>query len=71
MTILSAILCFVFLICLTKNIKLVALTITSVIVSIVVTLGISDLFFGGIELVMIITPAIIFIVASLIYAFNK
>ena len=63
MTILSAILCFVFLICLTKNIKLVALTITSVIVSIVVTLGISDLFFGGIELVMIITPAIIFIVA--------
>ena len=63
MTILSAILCFIFLICLTKNIKLVALTITSVIVSIVVTLGISDLFFGGIELVMIITPAIIFIVA--------
>lgn len=63
MTILSAILCFIFLICLTKNIKLVALTITSVIVSIVVTLGISHFFFGGIELVMIITPAIIFIVA--------
>jgi predicted RND superfamily exporter protein len=63
MTILSAILCFVFLICLTKNIKLVALTIISVIVSIVVTLGISHLFFGGIELIMIITPAIIFIVA--------
>ena len=63
MTILSAILCFIFLICLTKNIKLVALTITSVIVSIVVTLGMSHLFFGGIELVMIITPAIIFIVA--------
>ncbi|MBF91164.1 MAG: hypothetical protein CMP75_05320 [Flavobacteriales bacterium] len=63
MTILSAVLCFVFLICLTKNVKLVALTITSVIVSIVVTLGISDLLFGGIELVMIITPAIIFIVA--------
>lgn len=63
MTILSAILCFGFLICLTKNIKLVTLTITSVIVSIVVTLGMSHLFFGGIELVMIITPAIIFIVA--------
>lgn len=63
MTILSAILCFVFLICLTKNIKLVILTITSVIVSIVVTLGMSHLLFGGIELVMIITPAIIFIVA--------
>lgn len=63
MTIFSAILCFIFLICLTKNFKLVVLTITSVIVSIVVTLGISDLLFGGIELVMIITPAIIFIVA--------
>ena len=73
MTILSAILCFVFLICLTKNIKLVALTITSVIISIVVTLGISDLFFGGIELVMIITPAIIFIVAisDLMHLTNK
>ncbi len=63
MTIFSAILCFIFLICLTKNFKLVVLTITSVIVSIVVTLGISDLLYGGIELVMIITPAIIFIVA--------
>ena len=73
MTILSAILCFVFLICLTKNIKLVALTVTSVIISIVVTLGISDLFFGGIELVMIITPAIIFIVAisDLMHLTNK
>tara|TARA_B100000683_G_scaffold54704_1_gene52319 strand:- start:1484 stop:3478 length:1995 start_codon:yes stop_codon:yes gene_type:complete len=73
MTILSAILCFVFLICLTKNIKLVALTLTSVIISIVVTLGISDLFFGGIELVMIITPAIIFIVAisDLMHLTNK
>lgn len=62
MTLFSAILCCFFLICLTKNIKLVGLTITSILISIIVTLGISHLFFGGIELVMIITPAIIFIV---------
>ena len=63
MTLLSAILCFTFLLFLTKNIRLVLLTIASVIISIVITLGVSHIIFGGIELVMIITPAILFIVA--------
>ena len=40
----------------TKNIKLVLLSISCVIMSIVITLGISQVIFGGIELVMIITP---------------
>ena len=38
------------------------LTVCSVIMSIVTSLGISQILFGGIELVMIITPAILFIV---------
>lgn len=63
MTLVSALLCFLFLYLITTNIRLVVLTILSVIVSIVTALGISDLIFGGIELVMIITPAILFIVA--------
>ena len=61
-TTISAILCFFFLYFMTKNIKLVLLSISCVIMSIVITLGISQVIFGGIELVMIITPAILFIV---------
>jgi uncharacterized protein len=61
-TLISATLCFFFLLLVTKNIKQVLLTVFSVLASIVVTLGMSQLLFDGIELVMIITPAILFIV---------
>ena len=62
LTSVSGFLCFLFLLLITKNLKLVVLTVFSVIASIVVSLGLSQVLFGGIELVMIITPAILFIV---------
>jgi len=62
LTIISGFLCFVFLFAITKNLKLVCLTVFSVITSIVISLAMSQILFGGIELVMIITPAILFIV---------
>ena len=45
----------------------------SVIASIVVSLGLSQILFGGIELVMIITPAILFIVclSDIMHLTNK
>ena len=61
-TAISATLCFIFLFLISQNLKLVLLTVLSVIICIVVTLGLSQLIFGGIELIMIITPAILFIV---------
>ena len=53
--------------------KLVILTVFSVIASIVVSLGLSQILFGGIELVMIITPAILFIVclSDIMHLTNK
>lgn len=62
LTLVSGFLCFLFLLLITKNLKLVAFTVFSVVASIVVTLGLSQILFGGIELIMIITPAILFIV---------
>ncbi len=61
-TLISASLCFFFLLFVTKNLKQVLLTVFSVMASIIVTLGMSQFLFDGIELVMIITPAILFIV---------
>ena len=73
LTIVSGFLCFLFLLFITKNLKLVILTVFSVITSIVVSLGLSQIFFGGIELVMIITPAILFIVclSDIMHLTNK
>ena len=73
LTLVSGFLCFIFLFLITKNIKLVILTVFSVIASIVVSLGLSQILFGGIELVMIITPAILFIVclSDIMHLTNK
>ena len=73
LTLVSGFLCFIFLYLVTKNIKLVILTVFSVIASIVVSLGLSQILFGGIELVMIITPAILFIVclSDIMHLTNK
>ena len=72
-TLFSSILCFLFLFLITQNIKLVILTVFSVVASIVISLGISQVIFGGIELVMIITPAILFIVciSDIMHLTNK
>lgn len=72
-TIISSILCFILLFFITQNLKLVLLTVFSVVASIVVSLGFSQLIFGGIELVMIITPAILFIVciSDIMHLTNK
>ena len=64
--ILSLISCFICLLTLyffTKNHKIVFACFFIVIASIVISLGLSQVLFGGIELFMIISPAIIFIVA--------
>lgn len=73
LTLISGVLCFLFLLYITQNIRLVSLTVFSVIASIVITLGISQTIFGGIELVMIITPAILFIVclSDIMHLTNK
>lgn len=72
-TAISSFLCFVLLFFITQNLKLVLLTVFSVVASIVVSLGFSQLIFGGIELVMIITPAILFIVciSDIMHLTNK
>ena len=62
LTTLSAILCFILLFLLTTNIKLILMIILSVIFSIIITLSLSSFLYGGIEMIMIITPAILFIV---------
>ena len=64
--ILSLVSCFICLLTLyffTKNYKIVFACFFIVIASIVISLGLSQFLFGGIELFMIISPAIIFIVA--------
>ncbi|MBF26077.1 MAG: hypothetical protein CMP49_06170 [Flavobacteriales bacterium] len=62
LTTISAILCFILLYFLTTNLKLILLTISSVIISIIVTLSLSTVIFSGLEMIMIISPAILFIV---------
>lgn len=62
LTILSAVFCFLILWIFTLNIRFVILTLLSVLFSIVISMSVSQLIYGGIELVMIIMPAIIFIV---------
>ena len=62
LTILSAVFCFLILWFFTMNLKFVFLTLLSVIFSVVISISISQFIYGGIELVMIIMPAIIFIV---------
>ena len=62
LTILSAFFCFLILWFFTLNLKFVFLTLLSVIFSVVISMSISQFIYGGIELVMIIMPAIIFIV---------
>ena len=47
LTLVSGFLCFLFLLFITKNLKLVVLTVFSVIASIVVSLGLSQVLFGG------------------------
>ena len=61
-TVLSAVFCFLILWFFTMNLKFVFLTLLSVIFSVVISISISQFIYGGIELVMIIMPAIIFIV---------
>ena len=62
LTVLSAVFCFLILWLFTMNLKFVFLTLLSVIFSVVISISISQFIYGGIELVMIIMPAIIFIV---------
>ena len=73
LTLISGSLCFLFLMLITRNLALVSLTVLSVIASIVITLGVSQIVFGGIELVMIVTPAILFIVclSDIMHLTNK
>ena len=61
-TLLSAILCCLVLWFFTSNLRFVVLTLLSVLFSVTISFYFSHLLFGGIELVMIIMPAIIFIV---------
>ena len=61
-TLLSAILCCLVLWFFTSNFRFVVLTLLSVLFSVTISFYFSHLLFGGIELVMIIMPAIIFIV---------
>ena len=61
-TFFSALLCCLILWFFSRNIKFVSIVITSVLFSITISFMISQLLFGGIELVMIIMPAILFIV---------
>ena len=62
LTTLSAILCFILLYFLTTNLKFIFFTISSVIISIVISLSLSTVIFSGLEMIMIISPAILFIV---------
>ena len=61
-TLLSAILCCLVLWFFTSNLRFVVLTLLSVLFSVTISFYFSHLLFGGIELVMIIMPSIIFIV---------
>ncbi|MDG1718656.1 MAG: MMPL family transporter, partial [Flavobacteriales bacterium] len=58
----SSILCSLVLWFYLKNIKLVLINFISVCMSLVISFNISNILFGGIELVMILIPAIVFII---------
>ncbi len=60
--ILSSILCSLVLYFYLNNIKLVLINFISVCISLVLSFTISNILFGGIELVMILIPAIVFII---------
>ena len=59
---LSAIICSVVLFYFLRNYKLVLVCLLSILLSITFSFSVSNIMFGGIELVMIIIPAIIFII---------
>jgi len=61
-TFFSALLCCIILWLFSRNLKFVSIVIASVLFSITISFMISQMLFGGIELVMIIMPAILFIV---------
>ena len=61
-TLISLILCSIVLWFFTKNIFIVITNLLSVFLSIFISLWISNILFGGIELIMIIVPAVIFII---------
>ena len=58
----SALLCSLVLFYFTRSYKLVIVSLLSILISIIFSFTISNFLFGGIELVMIIIPAIIFII---------
>ena len=58
----SSLLCSLILFYFTRNFKLVFISLISIFISIIFSFTISNFLFGGIELVMIIIPAIIFII---------
>ena len=58
----SSVLCSLVLWFYLKNIKLVLINFISVCMSLVISFNLSNIFFGGIELVMILIPAIVFII---------
>ena len=62
LSIISCILCLIIMYIFTKNLKLVLVSLVCVLSTIILCLSLSQLLFGGIELFMIISPAIIFIV---------
>ena len=61
-TISSFILCSLILWFYVRNIYLVSINIISIVLSILFSFNLSNFLFGGIELVMIIIPAVIFII---------
>ena len=60
--IISSLLCSLIIFYFTRNFKLVFISLISIFISIIFSFTISNFLFGGIELVMIIIPAIIFII---------
>ena len=58
----SSVLCSLIIFYFTRNFKLVLVSLISIFISIIFSFTISNFLFGGIELVMIIIPAIIFII---------
>tara|TARA_X000000368_G_scaffold371929_1_gene321971 strand:+ start:818 stop:2821 length:2004 start_codon:yes stop_codon:yes gene_type:complete len=58
----SSLLCSFIIFYFTRNFKLVFISLISIFISIIFSFTISNFLFGGIELVMIIIPAIIFII---------
>ena len=58
----SSILCSLIIFYFTRSFKLVLMCLASIFISIIFSFSLSNLLFGGIELIMIIIPAIIFII---------